>query len=95
MNDFLAKSGVKMTDYIIEHIKGSYKEVFDGFIKDLETVKEDSTTELFFHPGFVDDELRGYSSLLEDRERDVILLKDVGFKNKLVEMGFELCGFRV
>lgn len=94
MNEFLAYSGVKVTDYIFEHIKGSYQESFDGFIKDLENLKEESVTELFFHPGFVDDELRSYSSLLEGRERDVKLLKDVEFKSKLVGMVFELGGFR-
>lgn len=93
VNAAFVKNKIKITDYIFEHIVGTYDEALDGFVNDLKTLEDNTTTEIFFHPGIVDDQLRSYSSLLDDRERDLKLLKDSKFKNELINLGFNICGF--
>lgn len=84
---------VKATDYIFSHIKGSYQEAFDGFLNDLATVEEDKTVEIFLHPGYVDEIMSKYSSLTNDRERDLKLVTDVEFKIRIEKLGFQICNY--
>ncbi len=84
---------VKTTDYIFSHIKGSYREVFDGFIEDLSTVEEGKTVEIFFHPGYVDEIILKYSSLTNDRKRDLNLVTDQDFKARIEKMNFKICNY--
>lgn len=93
INNIILGTGAKVTDNIFEHIKSTYVESFEGFIKDLKEVLDNTVTEAFFHPAYVDDLLRSYSSLTDDRERDLKLLKDKGFKNKILKLGFKIKNF--
>ncbi len=89
----LNEQGVKLTDYIFEHIPGTYEEAYEGILADLSKVGEDSVTEVFFHPAYVDDMLRGYSSLLDERDRDRMLLTDKSFGEKIEALGFRIGNF--
>ncbi|HYD35095.1 MAG TPA: ChbG/HpnK family deacetylase [Vitreimonas sp.] len=93
MNDVLLQRGVKLTDYIFEHIVGSFDEAQQGFVEDFTMVADNTVTEFFFHPAYVDDLLRQFSSLVGDRERDVKLLTDSEFKNQLETQGAMISGF--
>lgn len=93
-NKIMDDSGVKCTDYIFEHILGTYDEAYQGFLSDLRGVEDGTITEIFFHPAYVDDELRKYSSLLEDRERDLKLLTDKSFKEEIEKLGFIITNFK-
>ncbi len=84
---------MKLTDYIFEHIPGTYEEAYNGILADLATVGGASVTEIIFHPAYVDDMLRGYSSLLDERDRDRKLLTDKSFRAKIDALGFEIAGF--
>lgn len=92
-NEEYARLEVKFTDYFFGHVQGEYEEVKRTFLEELKTVKDNSVTELMFHPGFIDDFLTKYSTMTEARERDVRLAKDEDFQNKVGEMGFELTSF--
>jgi predicted glycoside hydrolase/deacetylase ChbG (UPF0249 family) len=88
--DIMKKSGVKTSDYIFEQIIGTYDQAYQGFLDDLAEIEDNTTTEIFFHPAVIDDVLKSYTSLIDERERDVKLLKDESFKNKLTELGFNI-----
>jgi predicted glycoside hydrolase/deacetylase ChbG (UPF0249 family) len=92
--EFFMKNNVKMTDYFFEQIIGDYKEVFSGYIKDLKSVSDNKTVELLFHPGYVDETLLRYSSLTNDRVRDLKLLKDKSFKDEIKKLGFDIISFK-
>ncbi len=92
-DDKIKQAGGKITDYIFEHIVGEYDEVIEGFNNNLSIVDDNSVTEIFLHPGYLDETLKKYTSLLDDRERDLKLLKDPNFKNGLTSMGFEIVSF--
>lgn len=83
----------KTTDYIFSHIKGSYQETFDDFLNDLATVEEGKTVEIFFHPGYVDEIVSKYSSLTNDRERDLKLATNQDFRTQIEKMGFKICNY--
>jgi len=93
-NKIMEDAGVKITDYIFEHIEGTYEEAYQGFLDVLKDIEDDTVTEIFFHPAYVDDELRKYSSLLEDRERDLKLLTDKSFKEEIEKLGFTITNFK-
>ncbi len=93
VNQELIDNGVMITDYIFERIVGSYDEAYAGFLHDLSSIEENTTTEIFFHPAYVDAQLKSYSSLLYDRERDIKLLTDKSFKKELEKLGFQISGF--
>lgn len=92
-NEYFIKHGARMTDYIFEHIAGSYDEAYSGFLSDLRKVEDDSVTEIFFHAGMVDEQLKKYSSLTTDRERDQKLLKDDSFVRNIQNLGFNIAPF--
>jgi chitin disaccharide deacetylase len=93
-NNFFTSQGVKMTDHIFEYIQSTYEESFQGFIKDLETVEDGTSSELFVHVAYVDDTLLTYSSLNWERQkRDLVLLKDPKFKQAILDLGCEITDF--
>ena len=92
-NKIMEDGRVKFTDYIFEHIKGTYEEAYQGFLDDLKGIADDTVTEIFFHPAYVDNELRKYSALLEDRERDLRLLTDKSFRDGIEKLGFTITNF--
>lgn len=49
----MEEAGVKMTDYIFAHSEGAYR----GFLDDLKNTEDETLTELFFHPAYLDNEL--------------------------------------
>jgi len=85
--------GAKLTDYIFEHIEGGYDDAKDGFVKDLQTVEENTVTEAFFHPAYIDEIVKKHTSLLEGRKRDLKLLKDNEFEKEILDLGFKIIGF--
>jgi predicted glycoside hydrolase/deacetylase ChbG (UPF0249 family) len=94
MNDELSKMGVKTTDFIFEHIAGSYEEAIEWFLADLSTVPDNTATEIFFHPARIDALLQERTSLLWERERDLRLLTDLTFREKIKEMNFTISNFQ-
>jgi len=64
----------------------------DSFINLLRNIPE-GISEFIVHPGYVDDELRRWSTLLEPRERMLEILLNPNFKNAIEEMNIELVGY--
>lgn len=93
INSKVEKSKVKITDNILEQIEGSYESAYNGFTSYLDTVEDGTITELFFHPAYVDETMRQYTSLLEERERDVKLLTDERFITDVENKGFRFVNF--
>lgn len=93
MTSELVKRSIKLTDFIFEHINASYDNAYADFLEDLENVPDKSVTEIFFHPGYVDEELSKSTSLVEGRTVDLQLLLDGGFENKIRSLGFSLTTF--
>lgn len=54
----------------------------------------DGTSELMCHPGFIDEELRARSSLVEPRAAEVEALTDPAVKQTIEQLGIELVTFR-
>ena len=78
-NEEYQRLGVKFPDYFFGHVKGEYEFVKTTFLKELETVEDNSVTELMFHPGYIDDFLVSHSSMTKERERDIKLAADEDF----------------
>ena len=53
----------------------------------------EGVSEFVVHPGFVDDDLRRWSSYLESREEERKMLLDPAFKRALLEGGIGLIGY--
>lgn len=92
-NQEYARLGVKFADYFFGHVQGEYEKVKAAFLKELNSVEDNSVTELMFHPGFIDEFLSKYSTMTDTRERDIKLAKDENFQNKINELGFRLVSF--
>lgn len=92
-NQYFQDQGVKLTEFIFEPGAGTFDEVLKGFLTDLNTVPDNSTTEIFFHPGLVDPILAKYSSMTHDRERDLKILTNTEFKEEILNLGFTLAAF--
>lgn len=93
VNKLYLEKGVKMTDNVFEQIKGTYDSSYNGFIDNLQNISEGTTTELFFHPAYVDETILKYTSLTYDRERDTKLLLDESFKKSIEDLGFTISDF--
>ncbi len=46
------------------------------------------------HPGYVDDDLRRYSTLLESREKERVLFEDTDWCRRAADVGIELVSYR-
>lgn len=92
-NEYFRENGCKLTDYIFEEITSPYQEAFDGFLKKLSQVENDTTTEVFFHPAYVDKQMKLYTSMIEDRERDLKLLTSSAFKEEIEGLRFVITQF--
>ena len=59
----------------------------------LSKIKENTVTEIMFHPGECDDELRNISSLAIEREKELQALLNVELESWLKSNNFELVDF--
>ncbi len=90
----LKRAKIKTTTYLFAHILGSdIKEIKDGFLNDLDTVKPNEVAEMFVHPGFFDEELMKLSSLNYERARDLTICLDPKFKKDILKKGFKLVNY--
>jgi predicted glycoside hydrolase/deacetylase ChbG (UPF0249 family) len=60
----------------------------------LETLPADHTVEIPCHPGYVDDELRGYARYAEGRHEEILVLTSQELKTALSRAGIRLVTFR-
>lgn len=80
-----------MADEIFEQIATPESDVIPNFLDDLKSIPDKiDIVELFFHPGYISDELMKLSTLNTDRERDVRVLLDKNFRKEIEKMGFEI-----
>lgn len=93
INQAFRDTGALLTDQVFEHIQASAEEARQGFIDDVVSMTDGQSAELFFHPAYVDEALRRYSSLTDDRERDRVLLTDPGFAQALKAQNAEILSF--
>lgn len=88
--------GIATPDYRIG-IDGIYDDAsimtIDNYLNLLRNLP-DGTFEFVVHPGYVDDELKKWSTYLEQREIERKILMDERFKARIVECGIELAGYR-
>lgn len=88
------RSGIKTTQHMIAYVSGSdIAEIRSRLLKDLGNVHEGESTELMFHPGYVDEELLRYTSLRYERARDVALCTDKSFENDIKTLGFTFVSY--
>ncbi|MDM5297023.1 ChbG/HpnK family deacetylase [Bacillus pumilus] len=89
----LAISGVKTTDALYADFSSPKLQesvLFDAIAKYKDT---DATVEIPCHPGFVDDELRRVSSLIDEREEDLQLCLNPQWFDYMKKHHVELIGF--
>jgi len=85
----LKRSGLRMSHYLFGHVTGSVSQnIMDSFIRDLKIVRTGETAELFFHPGFFDEQLLDLSGLNYERSRDISIICNNQFKNEIKSLGF-------
>lgn len=91
---YLKRLGVKLPDHLFAHILGSNSTLaMSKFIEELESVSDQESTELMFHPGYFDiDILRG-SSLNYERSRDLAITLNTDFRKSIKKLGFTLSHF--
>lgn len=93
-NKYFINNGCKITDHIFEEVESTYENAFSGFLKKLSTVEDNTTTEILFHPAYLDDVMRQYTSMLEPRERDRKLLLDKNFRKAIEQLGFTIVPYK-
>ncbi len=91
--EILSAHKAKTTDYSIAEVYGNIEEVKKSIIDQLSAVPDNSTVEFSFHPAFIDETLRKYTSLLDERERDVKLLTDKSLEQEIINMGYEIVDY--
>lgn len=90
----IKRSGVKMCDYLFAHVLGSeYDVVKDAYLNDLSTVFDGESCEIAMHPSYLDEELLEVSSLGYERVRDLKLVLDSDFKEKVTNLGFDIVNY--
>ncbi len=85
--------GAKVSDYIFSNSVGSYDELSSFLIASLKSIAENSVTEMFFYPAYMDSVLMRYSTLTFNRYRDLQLVTNPKFKEEIEELGFKLVSF--
>jgi predicted glycoside hydrolase/deacetylase ChbG (UPF0249 family) len=87
------QNGVRMADIILSNSVGSYDELSDFLINSLKNIGDNTITEMFFYPAYLDSVLMRYSTLTFNRYRDLQLLTSDDFRQKLDKFGFDLVAF--
>lgn len=90
----IRRSGVRMANYLFSHVLGNDStEIRSAFLKELDSVREGESCELLFHPGYLDRELLGITSLGFERTRDLAILLDREFRQEIVSRGFDIVNY--
>lgn len=86
----LQRMGVRMPDHLFARILGSSaSNIQQMFLDELDTVNDGETTEILFHPSYLDEELLEITSLNFERTRDMAILLDKKFIGSIYAKGFE------
>lgn len=87
-------AGIKTTDYFLIHVGiNSRERLYDLVTGELSGIQDNSVVELGLHPGYVSDELRSLSSLVEGREVDTAFAMSPQIQTWLEEHDIELIGY--
>jgi predicted glycoside hydrolase/deacetylase ChbG (UPF0249 family) len=89
----LQQNHITTTDYFIGQVLGSEQSVRDALLTQLGAVEEGESAELMLHPGKVSQKLRGLTSLVAERERDLRLATDPKFRSEIEALGFTLATY--
>ncbi|GAB4139902.1 MAG: hypothetical protein Fur0024_0640 [Patescibacteria group bacterium] len=90
----LRRAGIKSTNYLFSHIVGNDSiKAKNDFLENLSKVKDGESAEILFHPSFFDLDILKFSSLNYERARDVVIATDKDFKQKILDMGFEIVDY--
>jgi chitin disaccharide deacetylase len=93
VNKQLQMLGARVTDHVFAQVFDDYTQAKSQFLEKLNMVRNGEITEIFFHPAYVDDFLKNYSSMKDERVRDLQLAKDANFIEQIKTMGFEITSF--
>lgn len=80
-----------MTKLII--VADDYGALVEQYKRDLETLADHQSAEIALHPGYVDDELRSMTSLVDERARDLKLATDTDFKVWIESKAIEIVDY--
>jgi predicted glycoside hydrolase/deacetylase ChbG (UPF0249 family) len=88
------RRGMQMADRLISpaFVGGTEKWVLDTWLQIIETLPA-GTSEIYCHPGFVDDALRERAAYVNERELEIAVLTATELKAKLRSSGVELTTF--
>jgi chitin disaccharide deacetylase len=88
------RRGMHMADRLISpaYAAGTEKWVLDTWLQIIETLPA-GTSEIYCHPGFVDDALRERAAYVNERELEIAVLTAAELKAKLRSSGVELASF--
>ncbi|MCA9390385.1 ChbG/HpnK family deacetylase [candidate division WWE3 bacterium] len=87
------RANVLETDAVFVKTSGSQDEVLREFYAFLDAQADGATVEWIIHPGEVDELLKGYSSLLKDRERDVAISTLESLSQELTHRGAKIISY--
>jgi predicted glycoside hydrolase/deacetylase ChbG (UPF0249 family) len=90
----IRRAGVVTTGYLFAHILGDdYDAIKQAFKDDLATLNPGESAEMVLHPGYVSEELKQSSSLVQERERDTKLATDAEFRQWIEGRGIKIVGY--
>ena len=88
------RRGMDMADRLISpaYVGGTEEWVLDTWLQIIETLPA-GTSEIYCHPGFVDDALRERATYVDERELEIAVLTAAELKAKFRSSGVELTSF--
>lgn len=90
----MRRVGVVTTDFLFAHVLGSDLTVIkEKFLADFSSLGDGQSAEMYTHPGYFDLSLLQTSSLSYERTRDLALLLDSDFRQKINKLNIELVNY--
>ena len=88
------KKGFKMADRLITpaYADNSFKYSKSTWINIIKNLPE-GVNEIYCHPGYADDELRKYAKYVDEREDEIIIMKDIDLIKQIEKENIELISF--
>ncbi|MCC7303917.1 ChbG/HpnK family deacetylase [bacterium] len=91
---YLKRAKVRMPTHLFAHILGSdATAIKEAFLSELSEVKDGESVECIVHPGYMDQDILELSSMNYERLRDMEIISDENFKQKIKGLGFEFTSY--
>lgn len=89
------RQGMRMADYLLSlgHIGRANKALLESWLNIVRNVP-DGISEIYCHPGYVDDELSRYATYVHEREKEIEVLTNSALRDAINRASIELINFR-